>query len=292
VSVPVGSAVSGGKIYVPSGYSVSGAGSYTWEVDATPPTMPTLDASSYETKITSYDALVPGGSPSNKTYGGTTVVTLTGNTITGLNITVQNNAVIKGYGTLAAQRYIYLNNTAVISPEGGAIVLTAGWGINVANSARVRKGAEMYSRSLPVGVMNNATVEGSLLMSRSMISVIQGATVSRESTLYAPATASTIIANSAKIGGSIIANSGVSLIGGTGQALKFTGLLYVPTNIVYVNQVDFKGAMVADRFNSDRITNSRIQFDSSYLPGTAPPGIPGGGGGSAEVGSSNWREFY
>ena len=283
-----------GMISVTEGHNVvSWWPNAPWQVVDVPSAFPIFDGSSYTAKINAYGALIPSGNPANVTYSGSTVVTLSGNTINADWFEANDNVIIKGYGTIAAKHDIAIQGNTVVSPEGGTIVLAAGQWLAVSDNALIRPGTHLYTQNNTLGLFDHAVVDNSLLLSSKKIWVFNNALVTGESIFFAGSQADNIsVFDDAKIHGSILSDSTVSFWGSAPLAIDFTGIIFAPSHKVAIFGTNFKGSLVCDQVEISLFpASSSFLWDYKYLPGNFPIGLSLPGSPNF-ISQDFWKEIY
>ena len=304
VSVLANNIVAGGKIYIPNTKSVSGAGSYTSKQITSPfPSMPQLNASSYQTLMDSYDSTISTAVDAGDCNVNNETLTLNGNTVScPLDFQTNGNAVITGHGTIVGKRNVHLHDsvtaaqTLTITPSGGEILFLSARDIVIGDTSdpvvTINSGCRFYAKesSSNNDLINihgqNTALTSAKIYARRRIVVQQGADALSGSLLFidaAPTTANNLIqingsGGGSQVNGSLLSYSirepSIRLINGA----AVTGLVYARSDgsnngTVELNDCTVTGTVVANEYDSNQVTHATITYNASALPATIPEGF-------------------
>lgn len=293
VTVLAGCTIQGGKAYVPSGYTVSGAGSIaSWEALSSPtpgPGVPALTTTYYDNLISAYDVLI------NNAWGWPNLNLPTGTyTLSGIrycnNLTTNGNVTVTGTGTVACWGYAQLpaSGTLTIVPSGGPITILARRNINLAgsgaNSNSISGPVTFYTRNILSAYGPNCHISDALMMSSystgfgANVNMYNQAQVSN-STIYTRPAPALWVLNRVDINGSGTVFGNVILAQNSlyirNQA-RVNGLVYCNRNTLigtYLNNADIYGSLVSDYYWLNFIGRGRVTYDAAQFPDPPPRGF-------------------
>ena len=301
--VKTGSGITDGKLYLPTGFDVTGDGAYASAEVSSPIPFPTLNNSYYIGRINRYNNLITSvpfvvyAPPSNNN-----VITLEGNSLGYINLDVPSpgSLTIYGSGEIVVKTNINIKGTLRIYPASGeTIALIAKNSITidpvVGFVAKLFPGAHLYSKNgecLLAGI-SGSTLEAhaALIMSGARVTLNwPGTFVQDNSIIYIPPQAvgiKKLLETQYFVGDISFASTDIfhgSLICDCSDVTRYIriaggglrGIIYSRISPLKLILVDVEGSVVADKIEylfGQRALSGDIQWAPSFLPSIPPPGL-------------------
>ncbi len=311
VDVQAGNSVTNGTVYVPTGQTVSGTGTFVSKIMPLPSlTTPGFTTTTYTTLMNSFDTIIDAANLAGAgDVNQSTNLVLAGNTVQARDFNTSGTITISGNGTIVAWRNMQLHTGAggslTVSPSGGNIRFIAGRNLTVGRAAGSLPTITMntgdsgksicilYSRaqtatSQMVDILGSSTLlHGVKIYARRRIVIESSADLDQTSLLYVERASSTT-SNQIDItdSGTSVAGSIISL-GQNTENLRIrnsasaTGLVFSNdtggTGRLELNSCTVTGSVVGNLYrsggNNDRVITANVTYNSTVIPDPPPEGF-------------------